>query len=300
MHVFPMFQNLPPLKSLLAFESAARNLSFTYAANELSLTQGAISYQVKKLETHLGIKLFKRKIRQIELTTEGYSLFETTQQMLHKLQDEIQLITPNKHKNQKILTISVSTFFATRWLSKRLGKFLNQYPDITLRLQHSVNDPEFMLEDVDMAIRWGNGDFPNCHSELLFEMPMRAYCSPKLIKEKTGIKTLSDLKTQTLLKDQASNDYWAEWLDKAGINTIDSSNSPVIVDPNVRIQSAIDGHGILLANPLLQDELDKDELVEVFRNIQLDGLGFYLIYKKQNDHGSAVNLFCEWLLTLVE
>lgn len=294
-----MFQNLPPLKSLLAFEAASRHLSFTDAANELSLTQGAISYQVKQLESHLGIKLFKRKVRQIELTPEGLRLFETTQQMLYKLKDEIQLIAPIKDKNQKILTVSVSTFFATRWLSRRLGKFLNRYPDITLRLQHSVNDPDFMVDDVDMAIRWGNGDFPNCHAELLFSMPMKAYCSPKLLKGNKAIKTLSNLKNQTFLKDQISNDYWQEWLQTAGMENIDTSFGPVIVDPNVRIQSAIDGHGILLANPMLEDECQRGDLVELFGDVQLNGLGFYLLYKEQSNQSQALSLFNDWILDQV-
>ena len=304
-----MFQNLPPLKSLLAFEAAARHLSFTDAANELSLTQGAISYQVKQLEESLGIKLFNRRIRQIELTSEGYRFFEATQQVLQKLKDEVQLIAPNKDKNKHLLTISVSTFFATRWLSKRLGKFLGQYPEITLRLQHSVNNPDFMVDDVDMAIRWGSGDFPNCHAELLFSMPMKAYCSPKLIKGKSAIKTVSDLEKQIFLKDQISNDYFKDWLNIAGINDLDLSNSPVIVDPNVRIQSAIDGQGIILGNPLLQDECDRDDLVELFGEIQLEGLGFYLIYKEQSykrhqrhqsNQSHALSQFNDWLLDQVD
>ena len=300
-----MFQNLPPLKSLLAFEAAARHLSFTDAANELSVTQGAISYQVKQLESHLGIKLFQRKVRQIELTTEGFRLFETTQQMLQKLKDEINVIAPNTDRKQQILTISVSTFFATRWLSRRLGEFLNQYPETTLRLQHSVNDPDFMLDDVDMAIRWGNGDFPKCHAELLLPMPMQAYCSPKLVTGKSAIKTLSDLNNQTFLKDQASNDYWKEWLNKAGMTNIDLSDGPVIVDPNVRIQSAIDGHGLLLANPLLQDECKRGDLVELFNEIQLDDLGFYLIYKEhiykeQSNQSTMLSQFNHWLLNQVD
>jgi len=291
-----MFQSLPPLKSLLAFESAARNLSFTIAANELSLTQGAISYQVKQLETHLEIKLFKRNIRQIELTKEGHRLFNTTQLMLQNLKDEIQLIAPTVGKNQQILTISVSTFFATRWLSQRLGGFLNQHPEITLRLQHSVNDPEFMLDEVDMAIRWGNGDFTDCHTDLLLSMPMKAYCSPSLLRGKSAIRSISDLKNQTFLKDQVSNDYWKEWLKEAGAVGIDPSHGTIIIDPNVRIKAAIDGHGILLANPMLKDECDRGELVELFADTKLNGLGFYLTYKEKSNQSHALSVFNKWIL----
>jgi len=254
-----MFYNLPPLKTLTAFEAAARYCSFSAAANELSLTQGAISYQVKQLEQSLGIKLFHRSVRQVELTVEGKRLYKTTQQLLQTLKDEIHLIAPNNDKNQQILTISVSTFFATRWLSKRLGDFLNSHPQITIRLQHSVNDPEFMVDDVDMGIRWGNGDFVGCDSQKLLSMPMKAYCSPNLLKGKNAIKQLSDLKNQTFLRDQVGLDAWHEWLSHAGLKDISIDSSTVIVDPNVRIQSAIDGHGILLANPMLFEEIAEIE-----------------------------------------
>ena len=201
-----------------------------------------------------------------------------------------------KSKNKHILTISVSTFFATRWLSKRLGEFLSANPDITIRLQHSVNNPDFMVDDVDMGIRWGNGDFPNCHAEKILSMPMKAYCSPKLLKGKNAIKKLSDLKKQTFLRDQIGNDFWQEWLEKAGLSDISTAEGPVIVDPNVRIQSAIDAHGILMANPMLQDEIDRAELVELFGDIQLQGYGFYLIYKEQEYQSHALSVFSDWLI----
>ena len=296
-----MFQNLPPLKSLLAFEAAARNLSFTEAANELSLTQGAISYQVKQLEQSLEIKLFHRKVRQVELSAEGQRLYKTTHQMLQTLKDEIQIIAPNNNdKDKQILTISVSTFFATRWLSKRLGQFLNLNPEITIRLQHSINDPEFKVGDVDMGIRWGNGEFPDCHAKQLLSLPIKAYCSPELVRGEMAINKLSDLRKHTFLHDQMSNDYWKEWLTKAGLTDITGRKGPIIVDPNVRIQSAIDGQGILLANPLLQDELDRGQLVELFGDIQLDDLGYYLIYKEDNYLSHSLKLFNNWLLSQVD
>ena len=300
MHLLVMFQNLPPLKSLLAFESAARNLSFTEAANELSLTQGAISYQVKQLEQSLGIKLFHRKVRQVELSAEGQRLYKTTHQLLQTLKDEIQIIAPNNNKDKQILTISVSTFFATRWLSKRLGQFLNLNPEITIRLQHSVNDPEFKVGDVDMGIRWGNGQFPDCHAKQLLSLPIKAYCSPELVRGEMAINKLSDLRKHTFLHDQMNNDYWKEWLTKAGLTDITKLKGPIIVDPNVRIQSAIDGQGILLANPMLQDELDRGELVELFGDIQLDELGYYLIYTEDNYQSRSLKLFTDWLLSQVE
>ena len=213
-----MFNQLPPLKTLRAFEAAARHQSFTEAAIELSLTQGAISYQIRRLESHLNIPLFQRSARQVNLTSEGQSLFRTTHRLLRELEDEIHSIAPGK--NQLILTVSVSTYFVTRWLSQRLGNFINNNPQITLRLQHSVNDPDFAVEEVDLAIRWGKGTWSGSESELLISSPMIALCSPKVVNGENPIRQLDDLRQQTFLHDQEGTDGWRDWLIKAGLDDL--------------------------------------------------------------------------------
>ena len=289
-----MFNQLPPLKTLRAFEAAARHQSFTEAAIELSLTQGAISYQIRRLESHLNISLFQRSARQVNLTSEGQSLFGTTHQLLRELEDVIHSIAPGK--NQLILTVSVSTFFVTRWLSQRLGNFINNNPQITLRLQHSVNDPDFAVEEVDLAIRWGKGTWSGSESELLISSPMIALCSPKLVNGENPIRQLDDLRQQTFLHDQEGTDGWRDWLIKAGLDDLGSGPGPVIVDPNVRVQSAIDGHGLVLANHLLNEDIVQGRLVIPF-DIQLEGLGFYLVYTPNATRRKAFQLFRHWLLS---
>ena len=288
-----MFQKLPPLKSILAFESAARLGSFTLAGQELSLTQGAISYQVRQLEQYLDQALFYRRVRQVELTEAGRRLYRTTHRLLQELQDEVNLIAPQK--GQLILTVAVSTYFATRWLSPRLGDFLNLYPDITVRLQHAVNDPEFMLDEVDMAIRWGQGGPSDYIAELLLAMPMLALCSPKLTQTEDPVRSLADLQKQTLLRDQAGNDYWDDWLELAGMDKNSGAGTPLIVDPNVRVQAAIDGQGLVLGNPMLRPEMDAGVLIEPF-DIRLHGLGYYLVFQKEAFHSRAFHLFHDWLV----
>jgi LysR family glycine cleavage system transcriptional activator len=288
-----MFKHLPSLKALRAFEAAARHSSFTRAAMELSLTQGAISYQVRHLEAELGIALFKRSARQVRLTAEGQSLYRTTHRLLRELEDEIHHIAPGQ--DQLILTVSVSTFFVTRWLSKRLGNFLNSYPEITLRLQHSVNDPDFAVEDVDLAIRWGKSDWPDSESELLIPSPMFAVCSPKLIKGDSPAARLEELRGQIFLHDQDSNDSWREWLRQAGLSELDAGDGPVIIDPNVRVQSAIDGHGLVLANILLNEDITAERLIKPF-GTQLEGYGYHLLYTPAVNRLRAFQLFRKWLL----
>jgi len=288
-----MFKQLPPLKSLRAFEAAARVSSFTDAAKELSLTQGAISYQIKLLESSLGIELFVRSPRQVSLTDAGQSLFRTTHRLFRELEDEIHSLAPGK--DSSILTVSVSTYFVTRWLSKRLGKFINKYPEITIRLQHSVNDPDFTLEEVDLAIQWGIGIDPHSVSELLVPSPMIALCAPQLIDAGLDDTNLDSLRQQTFLHDQESNDGWGEWLKMAGLGDLGAGSGPVILDPNVRVQSAIDGHGLVLANILLLDDVAAGRLVEPY-NVRLEGYGFHLLYAESAKKRSAFLLFRQWLL----
>ena len=288
-----MFERLPPLKALRAFEAAARLGSFTAAAKELSLTQGAISYQVKRLESSLELPLFHRKVRQVTLTSAGQRLSRTAHRLLRELEDEIHSIAPRQQALR--LTVSVSTFFVTRWLSQRLGRFLNDQPRLTLRLQHSVNDPEFSVEEVDLAIRWGTGDWPGVESELLIPSPMMVLCAPQLLKGENSLNKLDDLHRQTFLHDQASNDGWREWLALAGLHDLGEGSGPVIIDPNVRVQSAIDGHGLVMANRLLQEDIDRGLLVEPF-DIRLDGYGFYLTYAPQAKRRKAFQLFRNWLI----
>lgn len=293
-----MFQHLPSLKALHAFEAAASLGSFNAAATELSVTPGAISYQIKKLESSLESPLFHRRTRQVELTDAGLRLYRTVHRLFQELKSEIDQISPARKESQ--LTVSVTTYFVTRWLSPRLGNFLNKHPSITVRLQHSVNDPDFTVTDADVAIRWGDGQWNDSQlagsqSELLFNLPMIAICSPKLLNGDKAIKKPDDLSQHILLKDQPGIDYWPEWLQLAGVKANDIATSAEIVDPNVRIQSAIDGHGIVLGNPLLNADIDSGSLTEPF-DIRLHGYGYYLLSTRQAAKSKSFGLLRRWLL----
>jgi LysR family glycine cleavage system transcriptional activator len=163
-------------------------------------------------------------------------------------------------------------------------------------LQHSVNDPDFSLDDVDLAIRWGRDDWPGIEFELLFTLCMIPLNSPLLITRQNPIKTLNNLKQQIFLHDQPGNDAWREWLSKAGLRDLGEGSGPLITDPNVRIQSAIDGHGLVLAYQLLHDDIEKNRLIAPF-DIQLEGFGYYLLYTKTSERRAAFTLFMHWLRT---
>ncbi len=292
-----MFRHLPPLKSLQVFESAARHRSFSAAAAELALSQGAISYHVKQLEASLGLPLFYRRTRQVDLTGAGQQLYRVVHRLLRELDEETRKIAPSQQKT--LLTVAVSTYFVTRWLSQRLGDFINSRPQITVRLQHAVNDPDFAVDEVDLAIRWGDGHWPDCEAELLLALPMIAVCAPALMERGPGIKNPGDLRHQTLLHDQDGIDRWQEWLQAAGLDPSEAIDGPVIVDPNVRVQAAIDGHGVVLANPLLQPEIDAGQLLEPF-DIRLQDYGYYLVYRRDTARREPFRLFRQWLLDAAE
>jgi len=299
-----MFQYLPSLKALQAFESAARLNSFNAAAAELSVTPGAVSYQIKQLEASLNCSLFHRRTRQIELTDEGLRLHQTAYRMFELLSTAVDEITQTRSETQ--LTVSVSTFFVTRWLSPRLGRFLSAHPTITIGLQHSVNDSGFNLKEADVAIKWGDGKWNDDQlhdnkSELLFKLPMIAVCSPRLLTGENSIENPTDVGHHTLLHDQADVDRWPEWLqlieaddNLASAKKKAQTKSTTIIDPNVRVQAAIDGHGIVLANPLLKPDIDSGLLVEPF-NIPLHGYGYYLVFTPKAARSNAFKLFRLWL-----
>lgn len=287
-----MFTHLPSLKALRAFESAARHSSFTTAADELAVSPGAISYQIKQLEDSLATSLFHRRVRQVELTSAGQQLFKTVHKMFQELDRTVTHIVPVQAGCT--LNVAVSTYFVTRWLSSRLATFLHSNTDLDVCLQHSVNDPDFVMDSTDIAIRWGDGNWPGCRSEPLVMLPMIALCSPRILQGEHPLKSVADLQHHSLLRDQVSTDYWAEWLHLAGAPDL-SPNAAVIVDPNVRVQAAIDAQGVILANPLIQSTIDSGLLHEPF-DVRLNGYGYYIVSSDSVNEHPRYRLFRDWLV----
>ena len=218
---------LPPLDGLKAFEASARHLSFSLAADELCITKGAISYQIRKLESHLNCALFRRSTRQIYLTDAGQILLQTTQQLFAELTDALDRLQGDTE--QSGISVAVTTYVAARWLSSHISTFNDRHPDVAVLLQHSVNSADFKLTEVDLAIRWGpcNGrSDPN----RLAEMPMPLFpaisavllqkhgltgeyaAGEKLNSQKIGEGALAAL---PLLSEDRPHDLWQEWYDSA-------------------------------------------------------------------------------------
>jgi DNA-binding transcriptional LysR family regulator len=296
-----MKHSLPPLDSLKVFESAARNLSFSRAGEELCLSKGAISYQIKKLEEILQASLFIRAVRQVTLTPEGKSLLKSTQSVFSELSKTFAHFKGETRTFD--VSIAATTYVASRWLSPRIASFCEHFPEVSVSFQHSVNSADFRLQDVDIAMRWCECNGQR-EKERLLEIPMPLFpaCSPQLLKRLSpsysgpfDVKTLLSApwnKVPLLCEDRAL-DLWQIWLKP----TTQALANPrrVIADANVRVQAAIDGQGLIMDDALLKYELDNNQLVAPFKK-HLSGYGYALLSPVGKTRNLKAQALREWLV----
>src|SRR3954469_12486819 len=209
-----MRQRLPSLNALKAFEAAARHESFTRAAEELFVTQGAVSHQVKALEVELGIKLFNRERQRLIITEAGREYLTVLRDAL----DRIALGTERLVQRQTsgVLTVSTSPDFAAKWLVNRLGRFAEAHPSIDLRVSATMHHIDFVREEVDVAVRHGDGNWSGLDAVRLCTEQLFPVCSPKLLSGRNRIAKPSDLLKSPLLHLDDSK-AWSQWFDAAGI-----------------------------------------------------------------------------------
>ncbi len=195
----------------------------------------------------------------------------------------------------KALTVAVSNYVATRWLSKRLTGFLDVHPDTVLQLQPAVNTPDFEVGMYDLAIRWGRAPWSDTVSHELLPMTMMPVCAPSLLKGDNRLRHPKDLRYVTLLRDQENVDLWPDWLAKAGVARESIGIGRTIADPVVRTQATIDGQGVMLADGLVTDELASGALVAPF-DIVLEGYGYHLLWARGEELSQNAAGFLDWIL----
>lgn len=288
-----MARRLPSLRALQVFEAVARHLSFSDAANELNVSPGAVSSQVSRLESELGQKLFLRSTRQVSLSEDGVVLARACHRAFSGIGGAIESITDGPGRN--VLTIAVSTYVTTRWLSRRLGEFLVLGNGATVRLQHSVNVPDFDMEGVDLAIRWGNGHWPGCRADLWLPMTKRPMCSPRLLEGNLPIDAPANILRHTLLRDVPAIDLWDEWLTLAGLDPSHATRSLLLADPVVRVQAALDAQGVVLADDFAREDIESGRLIEPF-DIEVSGYGYYVLTPDATPERDVAVRFRDWLL----
>lgn len=289
-----MARKLPPLNALRAFEAAARHLSFTRAAEELHVTQAAVSHQVKSLEEYLGIKLFRRFNRSLLLTDEGQSYLPGMTKSFDLMSDATARLA--KKDPSGPLTVSVLPSFAARWLVPRLGRFRRAHPEIDLRIDPAAEMVDFGRGDVDVGIRYGRGVYPRLRADRLMAEDIFPVCSPALMAGEHPLDDPEDLAYHTLLHDDGHGD-WRTWLLAAQVETVDPNRGTVFTDSSMLIEAAKRGQGVALARSVLaQDELDAGTLVRPFGQSVPASFAYYMVCPKDVAEQPKIKAFREWVL----
>lgn len=288
-----MFKRLPPLNSLKSFESSARHLSFTKAAEELFVTQAAVSHQIKLLEDFLGVTLFKRKNRSLELTDFGQAYFSDVSKILNKLADATTKLMAQK--NEQYLSISVPQTFGMQWLVPKLSEFNQLHPDIEVRLKGVDQDEISLSNEIDIAIYYGKGNWEGVQVEKLAEEKLLILASPKLL-EKQPVIQATDLYQHSLIHIH-TRDNWRNMANLLQLDKLDIQHGPVFSHTFMALQAAVHGQGIVLANKILaQHEVDNGNLQVVLSVSLPDPKSFYVVNPFNRTNTEQINAFRQWIL----
>jgi DNA-binding transcriptional LysR family regulator len=289
---------LPPLELLLAFEAAARHLSFTKAAGELFLTQSAISRQIQALEESLGGRLFERRTRALLLTEKGQVYYKVVQEVLQQLDD-----TTRKLRDAvaaRTVTISTTPGFASLWLIPRLNGYLQGHPGVDVRISATYKMVHLEQDGVDLAIRYSRADSMRVEKPL-FEEEVIPMCSPALAADPARpLRAPADLRAHTLLHQEDSRASWLEWnlwLHAHGLHDLKPAGALHFSQYDQLIQAAINGQGVALGRlPLLRRALRDKQLVTPFRKSVASACGYYLVRSARAAGKPDVVAFEAWLV----
>jgi LysR family glycine cleavage system transcriptional activator len=306
-------RSLPPLNSLRAFETAARHLSLATAARELHVTPAAVSHQVKGLEQQLGVRLFRRLARGLELTRAGQAGLAALREGFDRLAEAVAQIRASEQPGT--LAVSAAPSFATKWLAPRLHRFVRAHPQLDVRISASTRliDPArdvpaareehagSPLEDADIAIRFGTGAYPGFRVEKLLAAAVTPMCSPRLLAGERPLREPADLRRQVLIHDNVFYDdgrsLWDAWLEAEGIDAVDTSHGLRFNHAMLALDAAADGLGVTLGMPVLAAaDLAAGRLVNPLKRVLALKFAYYIVYGEESARRSDVAAFRDWLL----
>lgn len=288
-----MHKRLPPLNALKAFESAARHLSFTKAADELFVTQAAVSHQIKLLEDFLGVSLFIRKNRALVLTEQGSAYFHEIKVVLRRLAEATDRLRSNG--NTRNLTIKVPQTFGLAWLVPQLSEFNRLYPDIEVNIQGFDYDESDILADADVAIFYGKGDWKGLKSQRLLEGRLSILAAPKLLQQKP-LHCLEDLANHNLLHIH-NRENWQQMAAHLQLDSLNIQHGAVFSHTFMALQAALHGQGAVLANKILaQQYINDGSLDEVFSTDVTDPKSFYVVYHPHYSDKIPTVAFINWII----
>jgi LysR family transcriptional regulator, glycine cleavage system transcriptional activator len=287
-----MARRLPPLSALRPFEAAARLESFSRAADELHLTHGAVSHQVRALEDHLGTPLFARQGKRVVLTPAGRTFAERVRGALDELARAADAVR-TRHENR--LSVSVLPSFASRWLMPRLIGFMDKHPSIEVNVNASTALVNFGAEDVDVAIRFGNGPWPALVCEHFLDDEYFPVASPRMNRGKLP-RTPADLLKPGVRIIREDRDYWPIWFRAANVPFEDRIRGPLFNDSTYSLQAASRGEGVALARrSIVGEDLERGTLKRLFTLAVPSRERYWFVSPKETANAANVLAFRDWV-----
>lgn len=307
-----MAYRLPPLSTLRTFEAAARLLSFRKTADELHVTPAAVSQQIKTLESYLGVALFKRHPKALQLTEAGLAMFPRIRDGLDSFAAGIE----STQRNQvQALNVTAPPAFATRWLVPRLARFSMAHPEVAIRITSNPGNidgpqPELAMESelidprsdtCDISIRFGTGLYPGYHVDKIITPDYIMVCSPRLIAGDPPLRTPQDLACHILIHDESipavdKRPSWPEWLKLAGVADIDTERGPRFSNSLLALEAALEGQGLaLVLTPQVETDLAAGRLVAPFSISMPSSYAYYLVMPEAVADQAVVLAFQAWL-----
>lgn len=279
-----------PLAALRAFEAAARHANVTRAAAELNVTQSAVSHQIRALERHLGVALFRRTGSGLALTEAGRKLADVARDSFRRLDAGLAEIRGTKAATR--VTVALRPYFAVKWLAPRLARFWQAAPGVELRLIHTTAAADFSTDEIDVAIEWRAAPRPDADSAVLMQCDLVPIVSPRL-SGRRGLKHPDDLARFTILHEEDRSN-WRRWCQLAGIAAESGAQHLIVDDTNVRLQAAIDGQGVALGCPeLVADDVRAKRLAIPFK-LRLERYAYYLVTPTNRPLNDAAARFRDW------
>jgi len=285
----------PPLQAVKVFDAVARHMNFTKAADELNMTQSAVSYQIKLLESFIGAPLFLRQARGVALSEHGQAVAPLVRRALNDLNQAFQSA---KSETAHLLVISTMQSFASTWLAPRIGNFQMANPDIAVRLDVSNHLVDFERDRVDVGIRTGKGDWPGLTCHLLGGGNFTAVCSPAYYERIGKPKSPADLTDCIFIGPR--DEWWPIWFAAAGLKPPAALSRPGVDVETQQIAAvlAVAGHGLALVHPgFVTEEIKTGKLVQPFPLIASTGFSYFLVYPRANRLPRKTQLFRDWILS---
>ncbi len=291
-----MARPLPPLNALRTFECAGRCVSFVQAAEELNVTPGAVSRQVKALEEWLGARLFRRQHKQVTLTTTGRTYLEAIGVPLEQIASATDRV--RRQDSTRALALCCYPTFALRWLVPRWPRFYDKHPEIDVQLTTSLQPVDFARDDFDAAVLVGKGpaSWPGMEAMRLVEVDVMPVCSPALLQGAKPLRRPQDLGHQTLLHSAPRPGDWHRWLELVDCPAVDPDTGVTFDSLNLSIQAAIEGLGVAIAvRALIEGDLATGRLHQPFEPIRRSDSPFHLVYPPYRARAPQLRAFIDWL-----